>query len=246
MYIIIYIMKLKIFIGFDSSNYGQELAYEVCKRSILKNTKYDVEIHKLVKKDMINQGIFKRTDSDGATEFTYTRFFVPYLCNYEGYGLFCDSDFLWKCDINELFEKYIGEEFAVSCVKHAYQNCCSRKKMDNQVQEWYPRKNWSSLMIFNCSHKNTKNLTLENVNIKSPKWLHRMEWCDDNEILEIPKSYNYLVDYYDDEDIKALHFTDGGPWHPGYENVQYGNEWLEYLNEKEKEKMVKLRLNNYK
>ena len=100
-------------------------------------------------------------------------------------------------------------------------------------------------MIFNCSHKNTKNLTLENVNKNSPKWLHRMEWCNDDEILEIPKSFNYLVDYYDDEYIKALHFTDGGPWHPGYENVQYGNEWLEYLDSNEKEKMVELRINNY-
>ena len=95
-------------------------------------------------------------------------------------------------------------------------------------------------MIFNCEHPNViKNLTLENVNTKSPKWLHRMEWCDEDagEILEIPKDYNYLVDYYNDGDIKALHYTDGGPWHPGYENVTYGDRWLKYVTEKEKDKI---------
>ena len=97
---------LKIFIGFDSSNYGQELAYEVCKRSLLKHTSVPLEFYKMIKSEMIEQNIFKRTDKDGATEFTYTRFFVPYLSNYEGYSLFCDSDFLWTCDVAELFEKY--------------------------------------------------------------------------------------------------------------------------------------------
>ena len=96
---------LNIFIGFDSSNYGQELAYEVCKRSIIKNTKMKCNFYKMVKSEMIKQGIFKRTDKDGATEFTYTRFFVPYLSNYKGYSLFCDSDFLWTCDINGTMNK---------------------------------------------------------------------------------------------------------------------------------------------
>ena len=105
--------------------------------------------------------------------------------------------------------------------------------------EWYPKKNWSSLMIFNCEHSNvTKNLTLDVVNTQTPKWLHRMEWCDEKEILEIPKDYNYLVDYYTDGDIKALHYTDGGPWHPGYENVTFGDRWLKYITEEEKNKMV--------
>ncbi len=232
----------KIYIGFDSSNYGQQIAWEVCERSILKNCSdtSKIEIIKPVKKDMIKQGIFTRTDKDGATEFTYTRFFAPYLNNYKGYALFVDSDYLWECDILELFEKYTDPKCAVSCVKHAYTNCNDKKKMDGQAQEWYPKKNWSSLMIFNCEHPNVvKNLTLENVNTKSPKWLHRMEWCDEDagEILEIPKDYNYLVDYYNDGDIKALHYTDGGPWHPGYENVTYGDRWLKYVSEEEKEKI---------
>lgn len=231
-----------IYIGFDSSNYGQQIAWDVCKRSILKNCSDSTKINiiKLEKKKLIDQGLFKRSDNDGATEFTYTRFFVPYLNNYNGYAIFVDSDFLWECDILELFENYIQDDVAVSCVKHLYTNCNDKLKMDGQVQEWYPKKNWSSLMIFNCQHPNVvKNLTLENANTKSPKWLHRMEWCqeDNNEILEIPKDYNYLVDYYNDGNIKALHYTDGGPWHPGYENVTYGDRWLMYVSEEEKAKI---------
>lgn len=237
-----------IYIGFDSSNYGQELAWEVCKRSIIKNCSdiSKINIIKLEKKKLIDSGIFKRTDKDGATEFTYTRFFVPYLNNYSGYALFVDSDYLWKCDILELFEKYTNKYKALSCVFHNYQNCNDKVKMDNQKQEWYPRKNWSSLMIFNCEHSSIKNnLTIENCNKQSPKWLHRFEYCNDSELLEIPKDYNYLVDYYHDGMIKALHFTDGGPWHPGYENVTFGEEWLEYISKEENIKMKVSIKNDY-
>lgn len=238
--------NLNVFIGYDSSNYGQELAYEVCKRSILKHTNKHVNFYKMIKSDMIKEGIFTRTDKDGATEFTYTRFFVPYLSNYKGYSLFCDSDFLWNCDINEIFENYKDPNKALSCVMHKYLNCNDKIKMDNQKQEWYPKKNWSSLILFNNEHESTKKLTLDNINIKSPKWLHRFEWAKDEEVLEIPKDYNYLVDYYYDGNIKALHYTDGGPWHPSFENVSYGDLWLEYLTPEEKKKMEKLRINNYK
>ena len=239
--------NLKIFIGFDSSNYGQELAYEVCKRSIENyNLSNNISIVKLVKKDLIKQGLFKRKDNDGATEFTYTRFLVPYLSNFKGYSLFCDSDFLWCCDIKELFEKYTNPQKSLACVMHNYNDCNGKTKMDGQVQEFYPRKNWSSLILFNNEHPSTKKLTLKDVNEKSPKWLHRFEWAKDDELIEIPKEYNYLVGYYDTQIYKALHFTDGGPWHPGYENVKYGNLWLKYLKEDEKEKMERMRETNYK
>ena len=140
-------MMNRIYIGFDSTNYGQQLAFDVCKKSIEKYNK-NIEVIKLVKKDLEDQGLFWRKDTTGVTEFTYTRFLVPYLNNYEGWALFCDSDFLWTCDINEVFEKYSDEKYAVSCVKHTYKNCFAKTKMDGRPQEFYPRKNWSSLMLF--------------------------------------------------------------------------------------------------
>ena len=232
--------KYKVFIGFDSTNYGQELAYEVCKRSILKHNP-SVEIHKLYRKELIDKKLFWRKDNTGVTEFTYTRFLVPYLCDYEGYALFCDSDFLWTCDVAEVFNKYCDSTKAVSCVKHNYTNCNGKTKMDGRPQEYYPRKNWSSLMLFNCSHTSTKNLTLNAVSSQSPAWLHRMQWAKDEEIGEINKRYNYLVDYYHDDVISALHYTDGGPWHPNYEHVEHGDKWMKYLSPEETEKMCKER-----
>ena len=226
----------KVYVGFDSTNYGQQLAFDVCKKSIEKFNK-DIEVIKVVRQDLIDKKLFWREDKTGVTEFTYTRFLVPYLNNYQGWALFCDSDFLWTCDINEVFEKYVNDKYAVCCVKHDYTNCHAKTKMDGRAQEYYPRKNWSSLMLYNCSHPSVKKLTLENVSTQSPAWLHRMQWAKDEEIGEIDKSYNYLVDYYHDNNIKALHYTDGGPWHPGYENVEHGDKWLEYLSEDEKTKM---------
>ena len=106
--------------------------------------------------------------------------------------------------------------------------------MNGKPQEFYPRKNWSSLMLFNCSHNSTKNLNPETVSKESPQWLHRMKWCNDHEIGEIDKSYNYLIGYYNDRNkVNAYHFTDGGPWYLEYENVENGDKWLDYLTEEE-------------
>ena len=218
----------KMYVGYDSSSYSQKLAYDVCQKSIKKHNS-NVEIVKIVKQDLIDKKLFWRDDNTGSTEFTYTRFLVPYLNNYQGWALFCDNDFLWKCNVEEILEKYADPKYAVCCVKHDYTSCNSKVKMDGKVQEYYPRKNWSSLMLFNCSHPSTKKLTLENVSTKSPAWLHRMQWAQDDEIGEIDKSYNYLVGYYNDNNIKALHFTDGGPWYDNYKNVEHADEWLNYL-----------------
>ena len=230
---------MNIYIGFDSTDYGQQLAFDVCKRSMLKyNNK--LNINGLYLKDLKQQNIYYRNDNTGSTEFTYTRFLVPYLNNYKGWALFCDSDFLWFCDPIELLNKYKDNNKAILCVKHNYNNCNDNIKMNGLKQEWYPRKNWSSLMLFNCSHPDIKKLNIKNVNEQSPKWLHRMEYCDDCNIGEIPKEYNYLVNYYNDtniKDIKALHFTDGGPWHDNYRNVIYGDLWINYLNPLEKLKL---------
>jgi hypothetical protein len=228
--------KFRVYVGFDSTNYGQQLAFDVCKKSIEKYNK-DIEVIKVVRQELIDQNLFWRKDKSGVTEFTYTRFLVPYLNHYDGWALFCDSDFLWTCDVNEVFEKYADDKYAVCCVKHNYKNCHGKTKMDGRPQEFYPRKNWSSLMLYNCAHPSTKNLTLENVSTQTPAWLHRMQWAKDEEVGEIDKSYNYLVGYYDDNNIKALHYTDGGPWHPGYENVEHGKLWLDYLSNEEKDKM---------
>lgn len=226
---------MHLYIGFDSSNYGQQLAYEVCKRSVRKYNQ-EISITPLVLQDLQEQGIFTReVDPLASTEFTYTRFLVPYLSNYQGLAIFCDSDFLWRCNINEVFN-FIDDTEALSCVQHDY-TPSSSLKMDGKVQTVYPRKNWSSLMVFNCSHQDCHRLTLENVNHQTPKYLHRFEWCDDQNLGSVPLSYNYLIGYYNSGDLKALHFTDGGPWHKDHRHVDYADEWLSFLTSEEKLKL---------
>jgi hypothetical protein len=234
-------MKLNIFIGFDSTNIGQELAFDICKRSILKNVKTpdDINIHCLIKHDLEKKGYFNRDDNTGSTEFTYTRFLAPFLCNYKGYAVFCDSDFLWNCDITDLLQ-YINKNLAISCVQHEYKECNHKFKMNGIKQEWYPRKNWTSLIVFNCEHPDVKKLNIENINSQSPQWLHRMHWTEDLNIGNIPHTYNYLVNYYDDiNHPNAIHYTDGGPWHFKYINTEFSQEWLNYLTPDEHTKLNK-------
>ncbi len=225
-----------IYIGYDSSNLGQQLAYDVCFKSIkYKNNK--IKVFSLNRQKLIEENIFTRQNNDGATQFTYTRFLVPYLQNYTGWALFCDSDFLWLCDPQEIFDTYFDNKYAVYCVKHQIEFFKDSYKMNNQKQSWYPKKNWSSLMLFNCSHPSIKNLNLETVNNQSGSWLHRFEWCLDSEVGEISFKYNYLVGYYKDNTYKAIHYTDGGPWHPGYEQGELSELWLNILDQDDKKKL---------
>jgi hypothetical protein len=238
-----------VYIGFDSTDYGQVLAFQICKRSILKHNP-DIKVNALIRKDMIDNNIFSRTDNTGSTEFTYTRFYVPYLNNYKGIAIFCDSDFLWTCDIMELLQFIDIKKQAVACVKHDF-NPTAKFKMNNLIQESYPKKNWSSLLVFNCEHELTKNLTLKKCNKGTPKYLHRFEWCleedddglNDNIIGSIPHTYNYLVNWYSDikeernqenKLPKAIHWTDGGYWHTLYKNTEFVNIWINMLTKDEK------------
>lgn len=236
---------LTVYIGFDSRNFGQKMAFEVARQSIINHASQPVEVRQLIRKRFQDQGIYWRDEDPlASTEFTYTRFLVPYLNGYRGWALFCDSDFLWTDDVWKMFDVIKNDpnrdDRVVYCVKHDYQPS-DKFKMDGRRQTQYPRKNWSSCMLFNCGHPSAKLLTLEAVSTQSPAWLHRMQWAKDHEIGELPHTYNYLVGYYQDHNEenppKVLHYTDGGPWHPGYENVEYGELWLSYLTDEEKQKV---------
>ena len=130
---------------------------------------------------------------------------------------------------------YVSSDIAVACVQHDYTSCPSSTKMDGLAQEWYPRKNWSSLMVFNCGHPSAAKLTAATVETGQPSWLHRIRWADDAQIGAVPHRFNYLVGYYEDvERPVAYHFTDGGPWHLQSRDVQFGDRWLRYLTAEEK------------
>ncbi len=227
--------NLKIYIGYDSNQNNPPLCnkvvnspYEVCKKSI-ENHNSNIEIIPIQLQKLIDDGVYTREhDPKATTEFTYSRFLVPYLNNYKGKALFIDSDFLWQCDVEELLEFYNSEN-SVSCVKHDY-TPRSKTKMDGIKQSNYPRKNWSSLMLFNCEHDDCKKLTPDVIATETPQYLHRFNWTSDELVGEIPLEYNFLEGDYDFMDNpKVIHYTNGGPWYKTWDG-EYRKNWIDIYN----------------
>ena len=221
--------ELKIFVGYDSR---EDIAFQVCKESIMANSKNTekIEVIPLKLKELKKSGQYWRSeDKLGSTEFTFSRFLIPHLTNYEGWALFCDCDFLFKHNVRDLFE-LADNRYAVMCAQHDY---APKKgvKMDGKEQTQYPRKNWSSMVLWNCGHPSNKKLTSDLVNNESfnGAYFHRFLWLDDHEIGKISHEWNWLVEWYkepDDGEPKALHYTEGGPWFKDYETCEYAAEWL--------------------
>ena len=220
---------LKVFVGWDSR---EDIAFQVCKQSILENTTTPVEIIPLKLKPLKKNGLYWREeDRLGSTEFTFSRFLVPHLMEYNGWALFIDCDFVFKADIKDLFDQ-ANNNYAVMCAHHEY-NPKPGFKMDGQQQTIYPRKNWSSMMLFNCGHPANQRLTVDLVNnaTTSGAFLHRLSWLTDKHIGQISHEWNWLVGWYkepQDGKPKALHYTEGGPWFDEYKNCEYNYEWYNY------------------
>jgi len=218
----------RIFIGWDSR---EAVAYDVARHSLIQRASIPVEVTPIKLDDLRARGLYWRDqDPLASTEFTYTRFLTPALAGFEGWALFCDSDFLWLGDIAGLVE-YTKTPKAVFCVQHDY-TPKETVKMDGAVQTAYPRKNWSSLMLFNCDHPSVKQLTPEVVNRESGAYLHRMQWATDDEIGALPVEWNWLEGWNEKPAIgtpKGVHFTRGGPWFEQWQDVDYGDIWLSEL-----------------
>ena len=149
----------KIYVGWDSR---EDIAYQVCEHSILNRSK-TTDVIPLKQSDLRDSGTYTREkDKLGSTEFTFTRFLVPHLQDYKGWALFCDCDMVFLIDAKEIFDQALAK-YAVMCVQHDY-NVKEGTKMDNQLQLPYPRKNWSSVVLFNCGHPSNKKLTKELIN----------------------------------------------------------------------------------
>lgn len=215
----------KVFVGYTSY---QDVVYQVAKHSIERYSK-DVVCYPIVQQSLRDLGIYTRDkDKKGATEFSITRFLTPWLAGYKGWVMFCDNDVLALTDINELFDQ-ADDKYAVMCVKHNH-TPTDTVKLDGQLQTNYPRKNWSSVVLWNCDHPKNKFITPELVNEVSPMYLHRFMWLEDHEIGEVSHEWNWLVDWYkepNDGKPKFLHFTDGGPYFKNYQDADYAQNWLD-------------------
>ena len=214
------------FIGYDSK---EDIAYRVCKQSLIDKSSIDLTVNSLKIYELIAQNIYSRgIDPLASTEFTYTRFLVPHLMNYQGWAVFCDCDFIFFQDVAKLFEN-ISDDKAVYCVKHDY-TPKEKHKMDGQQQTIYPRKNWSSFIVFNCAHPSNRKLNLEVVNSEPGSFLHQFKWLKDDEIGSLDERWNWLEGWtsnHNNEKPFAVHYTRGGPWFDEWQDVEFAKEWLE-------------------
>jgi hypothetical protein len=219
---------MKIFVGWDSR---EDIAYQVCRHSILKRASADIEVIPLKLEELKEQGIYNRPpDPLSSTEFTFTRFLVPHLMGYNGWAMFVDCDFLFVDDPVKLFRQaQENENCAVMVVQHDYTPSNSTK-MDNKVQHSYPRKNWSSLIMWNCGHPENRKLQPNVVNSSTGAYLHRFSWLNDKYIGSLSHQWNWLVNWYKEPHNgrpSAIHYTEGGPWFPNYVNCEYSGSWVE-------------------
>jgi lipopolysaccharide biosynthesis glycosyltransferase len=147
---------------------------------------------------------------------------VPWICGYQGWAIFMDADILCQGDINELWELR-DERYAVQVVQHNH-NCASGLKFQGMPQSPYQRKNWSSVMLFNCAR--CKALSPHYVNTASGLELHQFGWTKTEEIGALPPQWNVLVGVQEvPDDARLLHYTLGGPWFEDCRSMPKSDLW---------------------
>lgn len=211
---------LRIFIGWDSR---ETIAYSVLADSIVRRASIQVSIAPL-RREALKRIYTRGRGPTESTEFSMTRFLVPYLSGYRGLSLFMDCDMLVQGDIADvLLYALVHPEKAVHVCQHDYTPREGRKFL-GQVQTAYPRKNWSSFMLFNNAACTA--LTPDYVNTATGLNLHRFNWLKDHQIGALPLDFNWLVgEYQPNEQARVLHWTLGGPWFPDYENCEHADLW---------------------
>lgn len=227
-----------IWIGFDPR---EAEAFAVCRHSIQSRLTQAIRCRGLLLSDLQKKGLYTRpierrgnqvwdvvSGAPMSTAFAVSRFFIPHLQE-GGLALFMDCDILVRCSLARVFEQ-AKDKYAVMVVKHRYQPS-ETQKMDGQAQTKYERKNWSSFALWNLDHPAHKKLTLEVLNTWPGRDLHAFKWLEDDEIGELDPAYNFLSGVTDSNvDPKCVHFTLGGPWFPGYEDVPFAEEWRQERN----------------
>ncbi|MFM8469739.1 MAG: glycosyltransferase [Limisphaerales bacterium] len=214
---------IKVFVGYDSR---VPVLHHITTNSLMRHATAPVAVTPIVLDHL--KGVFTRERNPlQSTEFSFSRFLVPYLCDFQGWALFVDNDVLFRDDIAKLWTLR-DERYAVQCVKHVYE-VKEETKFLGEKQTKYEKKNWSSVLLFNCAR--CRVLTPDYVNTATGLQLHQFKWvASEDEIGELPKEWNYLVGVYPKSPAASLvHFTDGGPYYDAYRTVDYADEWLDEL-----------------
>jgi lipopolysaccharide biosynthesis glycosyltransferase len=213
---------VRIFIGFDPR---EAVAYHVCCQSIIETSTVPVSFHPL------HRTLLKGFDGqrDGTNAFTFSRYLIPYLCDFNGWALFLDGDMTVNADIARLWEfQKVHYNKAVAVVKHDYLTKNPRKYIGSALENAnvdYPRKNWSSVVLWNCAHYSNRTLMPEYVRDAPPSFLHRFQWLSDKDIGDLPVDWNHLVGEYPPASPSLHHFTLGLPGIKHYSNDSGSWKW---------------------
>lgn len=214
---------LKVYVGYDSR---EDIAWQVCRHSLVRHTRAPLNVFPIKQKCVRQLGLYTRpVDAPASTEFSLTRFLTPYLAAHDGWTIFVDCDFVFTVDVRSIL-KELDPAKGLYVVQHDYIPR-HQVKMDGKAQTTYPRKNWSSFMVFNGSNPLVRKLTPRVVNTQAPSFLHRFSWIPDEFIGSLPIAWNFLVGEYPEpkKTPHAIHYTNGGPWFEHWRDVSYGDVW---------------------
>jgi len=211
---------IRLAVGFDQR---EAVAYHAFCQSVLEKASAPVHFIPLAENTLDD---YKETHTDGSNKFIYSRFLTPHLHGFQGWAIFADGDMICQADIKELW-KLRDESKAVMVVKHDYKTTSNRKYFGNKNED-YPRKNWSSVILWNCSHPANQILTPSFIQSQTGAYLHRFSWLTDAQIGELPKEWNWLaIEYPDNPDAKLIHYTLGTPCLKDYKESPGANMWHE-------------------
>jgi lipopolysaccharide biosynthesis glycosyltransferase len=209
---------IPIFIGYDPR---EAVAYHTCVNSIIRHASQPVAIVPLALN--LLEG-YQETHTDGSNHFIYSRFLVPHFMGFQGHAIFMDGDMIVRDDIVKLWAM---KDFAkdVQVVKHNYQTRMTTKYLGSP-NENYPKKNWSSVILWNCNSYPNRCLTPGYVMKSTGAHLHRFAWLDDTRVGELPPEWNWLPDEYGpNPDAKLLHYTLGTPCFHEFADTPQGELW---------------------
>ncbi len=210
--------NIKIVVGFDQL---EAIAYHVFCQSVLERSSSPVSFIPLAANTLNN---YRDTHKDGSNQFIYSRFLTPFLSEFNGWAIFADGDMVCNADITELWNLKDPSK-AVQVVKHDYKTKKNVKYLGNKNED-YPRKNWSSLVLWNCGHSANKILTPDFIQDKSGSFLHRFSWLTDDQIGELPIEWNWLaIEYPDNPKAKIIHYTLGTPCFQEYSSTSQADVW---------------------
>jgi lipopolysaccharide biosynthesis glycosyltransferase len=210
--------KINLIVGFDQR---EAIAYHVFCQTIIDQATIPVQFLPLAE-NTLNE--YKEVHTDGSNKFIYSRFLTPYLMNFSGWAIFADGDMVCQADIAELWSLR-DETKAVQVVKHEYKTKVAKKYLGNKNED-YPKKNWSSLILWNCGHPENAILTPDFIQSQPGSYLHRFSWLEDDLIGALDAEWNWLaIEYPENPNAKLIHYTLGTPCFKDYANESMSDIW---------------------